>query len=158
MKHAKLITIALVFAAQIFTTQLDAREPMPGVDVYKSPYCGCCGDWIAHLEKAGFVVKIHEVDDIDAARKQLGMPEKYASCHTAKITIGVGVSWLFEGHIPAADIVRFLSEAPDAIGLAVPGMPIGAPGMDTAAYGGRKDKYETLLILHDKTAKLYQRH
>lgn len=114
------------------------------VEVWKSPYCGCCKDWIAHLEGAGFAVRVHEVGDLDGARRRLGMPERYASCHTARVD-----GYLLEGHVPAADIRRLLAERPQAIGLAVPGMPVGSPGMDGPAYGGRRDPYDVLLVRGD---------
>ena len=94
------------------------------VEVYKSTYCGCCGKWVEHLRKNGFDVVTKDVDDVPAARKALGMPDKYGSCHTAKVG-----SYSVEGHVPADDIRRLLSESPKAIGLATPGMPQGSPGM-----------------------------
>ena len=120
------------------------------VEVWKSPYCGCCKDWIAHLESQGFAVRAHEVGDLDGARRQLGMPERYASCHTAKVG-----GYLLEGHVPAADIRRLLAGKPKAIGLAVPGMPVGSPGMDGPAYKGRRDPYDVLLIQRDATATVF---
>ena len=82
-----------------------ATPAKPRVDVWKSPYCGCCKDWIAHLENEGFAVQAHEVGDLDGARRKLGMPERYASCHTARVG-----DYLLEGHVPAADIRRLLAE------------------------------------------------
>jgi hypothetical protein len=123
------------------------------VDVWKSPYCGCCKDWIAHLESEGFVVQAHEVGDLDGARRKLGMPERYASCHTARVG-----DYLLEGHVPAADIRRLLAEKPQAIGLAVPGMPVGSPGMDGPAYGGRRDPYDVLLVGRDGKAAVFARY
>lgn len=110
----------------------------PEVQVFKSPTCGCCGSWVEHMRAAGFAVKVTEVDDTTAARKRLGLPERYGSCHTA--TVG---GYVLEGHVPAADVKRLLASKPKAIGLAVPGMPPSAPGMDVA---GRKDPYQVLLV------------
>ncbi|WP_415033162.1 DUF411 domain-containing protein [Azonexus sp.] len=118
-----------------------AARAQIAVEVWKSPHCGCCGDWVAHLEANGFKVTVHAVDDLDAQRRRLGMPQRYASCHTAKVG-----AYLLEGHVPAADIQRLLREQPRAVGLAVPGMPVGSPGMDGPAYGGRKDVYTVLLV------------
>lgn len=120
------------------------------VEVWKSPYCGCCKDWIAHLKAEGFAVRVHEVGDLDAARRRLGMPERYASCHTARVG-----GYLLEGHVPAADIRRLLAEKPAAIGLAVPGMPVGSPGMDGPAYGGRRDPHDVLLVAGDGRHRVY---
>ncbi|MFO1226115.1 DUF411 domain-containing protein [Roseateles sp.] len=115
-----------------------AAASLPPVDVYKSPTCGCCGAWVDHLKAAGFSVRVVEVDDIAQARKRFGLPDKFGSCHT-----GVVDGYVVEGHVPAAEIKRLLSSRPAAIGLAVPGMPIGSPGME---YPGRSDPYDVLLI------------
>ena len=115
-----------------------ADASLPPVDVYKSPTCGCCGAWVDHLKAAGFSVRVVEVDDIAQARKRFGLPDKFGSCHT-----GVVDGYVVEGHVPAAEIKRLLSSRPAAIGLAVPGMPIGSPGME---YPGRSDPYDVLLI------------
>ena len=110
----------------------------PEVQVFKSPSCGCCGSWVEHMRTAGFMVKVTEVNDTTAARKRLGLPDRYGSCHTA--TVG---GYVLEGHVPAAEVKRLLASKPKAIGLAVPGMPPSAPGMDVP---GRKDPYEVLLV------------
>ena len=110
----------------------------PEVQVFKSPSCGCCGYWVEHMRTAGFTVKVTEVNDTTSARKRLGLPDRYASCHTA--TVG---GYVLEGHVPAAEVKRLLASKPKAIGLAVPGMPPSAPGMDVP---GRKDPYEVLLV------------
>jgi hypothetical protein len=142
--------LSLLAAAAVPSWAAPAR---PRVDVWKSPYCGCCKDWIAHLESEGFAVRAHEVDDLDAARRKLGMPGRYASCHTARVG-----DYLLEGHVPAADIRRLLAEKPLAIGLAVPGMPGGSPGMDGPAYGGRRDPYDVLLVGRDGKAAVFARY
>ena len=111
---------------------------LPELEVFKSPYCGCCGAWIEHMKGAGFAVKVTPVTDTSATRKRLGLAERYASCHTS--TIG---GYVLEGHIPAAEVKRLLAMKPKALGLAAPGMPVAAPGMDTP---GRKDPYDVLLI------------
>jgi hypothetical protein len=119
----------------------------PEVQVFKSPYCGCCGSWVEHMRVAGFSVKITEVTDSTAARKRLGLPDRYGSCHTA--TVG---GYVLEGHVPAADVKRLLATKPKALGLAVPGMPPSAPGMDVA---GRKDPYQVLLVDSAGQATVY---
>lgn len=119
------------------------------VDVYKSPYCGCCGKWAEHITQAGFTVKTHEVTDVPGTRKKLGMPEKLASCHTAKVG-----NYLIEGHVPAADIKRLLKEQPKALGLAVPAMPPGSPGMDIP----NSPPYETLLVQADGSTRVFAKH
>ncbi len=134
---------ALVTGMLVWTAPAFAAAPMPQVDVFKSPYCGCCGAWVEHMKAAGFVVKVTEVTDTTAARKRLGLPDTYGSCHTA--TVG---GYVLEGHVPAAEVKRLLAGRPAALGLAVPGMPPSAPGMEVP---GRKDAYEVLLI--DKQGK-----
>ena len=126
-------------------------QSLPVVDVYKSPECGCCKTWAEHLQKTGFKVILHDVDDVPAARKKLGMPNRYASCHTAKVG-----EYLVEGHVPAADIKKLLKTHPKAIGLAVPAMPLGSPGMEME--DGRSVPYDTLLVTQDGKAKVFAHH
>lgn len=97
----------------------------PAVEVYKDPSCGCCGKWAEHLRQNGFVVTVHEVADMASIKHQAGFPEAMESCHTAVVG-----GYLIEGHVPAGDIRRLLAERPGVRGLAVPGMPASAPGMD----------------------------
>lgn len=119
------------------------------VDVYKSPYCGCCGKWAEHLRKAGFEVRTHEVTDIPGTRKQLWMPEHLGSCHTAKVA-----GYVIEGHVPATDIQRLIKEKPKAIGLAVPSMPPGSPGME----GPKPMPYNTLLVRNSSDTEVFAKH
>jgi hypothetical protein len=111
---------------------------LPPVEVFKSPYCGCCGAWVEHMKAAGFSVKVTEVQDTNASRRRVGLPNQYASCHTAVVA-----GYVLEGHVPAQDVKRLLAQKPAAIGLAVPGMPQGSPGMEA---GGKKDAYKVLLV------------
>lgn len=124
-------------------------QALPVVEVYKSAQCGCCKLWAEHLEKNGFTVILHDVNDVPAARKKLGMPDQFGSCHTAKAG-----QYLVEGHVPAADIKRLLKERPKAIGLAVPSMPPGSPGMESE----HPVPYDTLLITTHGTAKVFAHH
>ena len=120
------------------------------VEVWKSPTCGCCRDWIAHLEADGFRVVVHDTGNA-ATRARLGIPLKLGSCHTAVVA-----GYAIEGHVPARDIRRLLKDKPQAIGLAAPGMPIGSPGMDGPAYGGRKQAYDVLLVKAGGATSVYQ--
>ena len=124
--------------------------PRPSVEVWKDPDCGCCKDWVAHLVKSGFDVKVNETGN-NTARSALGIPANLGSCHTAKVE-----GYAIEGHVPAKEIKRLLREKPKAVGLAVPGMPVGSPGMDGAIYKGRKDPYDVLLVLQDQSTSVYQ--
>ncbi len=126
-----------------------AAQPLPVVDVYKSPQCGCCTDWAEHLRKSGFKVVLHNVNDVPATRKDLGMPARYGACHTAKVG-----NYLVEGHVPAADIKRLLKKRSRTIGLAVPSMPPGSPGMESS----RGIPYDSMLIARDGTATIFAHH
>jgi hypothetical protein len=122
------------------------------VEVWKEATCGCCKDWIAHLEANGFKVFVN-TGGTNAARVRFGIPQNMASCHTARIG-----GYTVEGHVPAREIRRLLREKPVAVGLSAPGMPIGAPGMDTPAYNGKKNPYSVMLIAKDGSASVYQKY
>ena len=125
-------------------------QTKPLVEVWKDPSCGCCGDWVSHMEASGFQVQVHDTGNAPA-RKRLGVPEAMGSCHT-----GLVAGYALEGHVPAREIHRLLKERPRAIGLAVPGMPVGSPGMDGAVYNGRKDPYNVMLLLAGDKSRVYQ--
>ncbi len=129
-----------------------AQSPAPRVEVYKSPTCGCCSAWIEHMERAGFVVDARNVDQdaLYAFKAQSGITPDLASCHTALVD-----GYVIEGHVPAADVERLLAERPEAIGLSVPGMPIGSPGME---MGNQRDAFDTLLLLKDSSTEIFERH
>ncbi|HEU0219725.1 MAG TPA: DUF411 domain-containing protein [Gallionella sp.] len=138
-----------VQAASPSATSGGSGQALPVVEVYKSAQCGCCKAWAEHLQKNGFTVILHDVGDVPAARKKLGMPGQYGSCHTAKAG-----QYLVEGHVPAADIKRLLKERPNDIGLAVPSMPPGSPGMESE----RPVPYDTLLVGEGGKARVFARH
>ncbi len=145
---AKPITILLTLFALGAAANLPASAA-DAVDVYKSPYCGCCEKWVEHLQQAGFAVRTHDVNDVPAARQRLGMPERLGSCHTAKVA-----GYVVEGHVPAADIQRLLKEKPKAIGLAVPSMPPGSPGMESP----KPVPYNTLLVQAGGVTTVFAKH
>ncbi|MBK8320889.1 MAG: DUF411 domain-containing protein [Betaproteobacteria bacterium] len=145
---AKPITILLTLFALGAAVNLPASAA-DAVDVYKSPYCGCCEKWVEHLQQAGFAVRTHDVNDVPAARQRLGMPERLGSCHTAKVA-----GYVVEGHVPAADIQRLLKEKPKAIGLAVPSMPPGSPGMESP----KPVPYNTLLVQAGGATTVFAKH
>lgn len=122
----------------------------PVVKVFKSPTCGCCSMWVDHMRAAGFEVETTDTDDMISVKVDAGLPLQLQSCHTAFIG-----DYVFEGHMPAATIAKFLAEAPDAKGLAVPGMPIGSPGME---MGDRKDPYDVLVFDADGNTAVYESH
>ncbi len=141
------VGIALLGCTSLGFTK--AATQLLTIEVWKDPNCGCCKDWIAHLEKSGFMATVIDQGNT-TARARLGMPQKYASCHTALVQ-----GYVIEGHVPASDILRLLKERPQSLGLAVPGMPIGSPGMDGHSYGGRRDAYQVLLIQKNGSAKMF---
>lgn len=108
------------------------------IEVWKSPSCQCCSKWVDHLLEDGFKVTVHNQNAMNPLKTKLGLPQDLASCHTAVVD-----GYVIEGHVPAQDIRKLLREKPKALGLAVPGMPIGSPGME---QGDRRDRYETLLF------------
>ena len=118
-------------------------------DVYKSPTCGCCGDWIEHFEESGFSTETHHPEDLAAVKIQQGIQGNYQSCHTTVSSNG----YVFEGHIPAKFIRRFMLNPPtDAIGLTVPGMPLGSPGMEVE---DRFTPYQILVLFKDGSNEVY---
>lgn len=119
------------------------------VTVYKSPWCGCCTGWVNHMRTNGFSVKVIEREDLSPVKSQYEVPKNLESCHTAEID-----GYTIEGHVPASDIMRLLEERPNAKGLAVPGMPIGSPGME---QGNEKEPYPVVLFGEDGQF-LYSRH
>jgi hypothetical protein len=126
-----------------------SAEPL-SIEVWTGPNCSCCHGWIEHLEHSGFDVTAHDGGNSDA-RARLGMPVQYGSCHTGAVP-----GYAIEGHVPAREIKRLLAERPDAVGIAVPSMPRGSPGMDGPSYGGVRDPYDVLLVRRDGSAVVYQ--
>lgn len=114
--------------------QAQARPP---ITVWKDPSCGCCDGWVAHLRRNDFVATVIELADVQTIKTQRGVPVELASCHTAEIA-----GYTIEGHVPAQAILRLLAERPSGRGLAVPGMPIGSPGME----GDRPETYDVVLF------------
>ena len=119
----------------------------PQMKVYKTPTCGCCGKWVDHLRAAGFEVSVQNVDDTSEYRTKAGIPSTLASCHTGFVE-GYGI----EGHVPAAEIQRLLKNRPKAKGLAVPGMPMGSPGMEAP----RAQPYSVILVDAEGRPSVYQ--
>lgn len=142
------LAASLLFAAPAHADQ----KASASVEVYKSPSCGCCGNWVKHMRDKGFKVTANNVEYsiLTRIKRQAGIKEEFASCHTAKVG-----GYVIEGHVPAADVKRLLAEKPDAMGLVVPGMPIGSPGME---MGNEKEPYEVLLVKKDGSTEVFARH
>ena len=126
--------IAAIFLAVLMTgpRSVQAAE----MTVYKSPTCGCCKSWIAHMKRNGHSVKVQNLEDLERIKKMAGVPEPFQSCHTAMVD-----GYVVEGHVPAKDVHRLLADRPKARGIAVPGMPAGSPGM-----GGKAERYDVLMF------------
>ncbi len=119
--------VAAMAAGALALTGLFGAGPASAdeIVVYKSPSCGCCGQWARHLRRSGFEVSVNDIDNVSPVKERAGVPVELESCHTAFVA-----GYVVEGHVPAQDIRRLLAERPDIEGLAVPGMPASAPGMD----------------------------
>ena len=126
-------------------------EKKAQISVYKTSTCGCCVDWITHLEQNGFDVIAHNVPKTGPYRLKFGVPPDMASCHTAVVD-----GYALEGHVPATEIRRLLIERPKALGLAVPGMPVGSPGMEVD--GTRRDAFDVVLFGEEGSRKVYQHY
>jgi hypothetical protein len=138
---------ALLLAALAATGAAQAA-PATRVTVWKDPACSCCDGWVRHMRQAGFEVTVHEVDDVGPLKATSGVPDALWSCHTALVE-----GYAIEGHVPAADLRRLLAERPRARGLAVPGMPASAPGMDRPGK-----PYEVVLFGAAEGDRIWARH
>ncbi len=128
-----------------------AAVALPLMTVHKHPTCGCCSVWIEHVREAGFMVEARDREDMASVKDAAGVPPALASCHTAQVG-----GYFIEGHVPAEDIARLLRERPEARGLAVPGMPLGSPGMEHPE--GIAHPYAVMLVLADGSTREFSRH
>jgi hypothetical protein len=147
LKHALRALLALVTVAPVNATfALEAQK----VEVYKSPTCGCCTEWVGHMRRNGFDVVVHDVRDVMPYRDRYGVPDAMSSCHTALVG-----GYVVEGHVPATDVKRLLREKPKAAGIAVPGMVQGSPGME---QGQGSDPYKVILFKKGEWPRIFARH
>ena len=146
MTHSRLATFLAPLALLACTQSVAASV----IDVAKTPWCGCCAVWVERMREAGFELEVRNVEDLNPVADKAGVPRNLRGCHTAKVD-----SYVIEGHVPAADIRRLLAERPDALGLSVPGMPVGSPGME---QGGRVDRYHVVLIMRDGKHRIWSTH
>lgn len=124
---------------------------LPLLVVHKSPTCGCCSLWVDHMKQAGFRAEIQLSDNVEPVKRRVGVPAGYGSCHTAEVG-----GYFVEGHVPAEDVQRLLKERPDALGLTVPGMPMGSPGMEVPS--GEVRPYTVFLVHRDGTVSPFAEH
>ena len=150
---ARMTTMALGGAAVITLAPSEAAAaPKPtAITVYKDPSCGCCKNWVEHLRANGFSPEVHDRSDMDALKDSLGVPSALRSCHTAVVG-----TYVIEGHVPAADVKRLIATKPaKTLGVAVPGMPAGSPGMEV---GSRVDRYDVVAFAAGGTTRVFARH
>lgn len=151
---SRVSAIVLVTAASLVTVAASAQRPAPQgptVQVYKSPTCGCCANWVKHLQANGFATRVMETESIDEIKAQHNIPAAARSCHTAIVD-----GYVIEGHVPAADVKRMLKERPAVLGLAVPGMPIGSPGMEVPNV--KPSPYNVVSFDRSGQLKVYSSH
>ncbi|HEU0015764.1 MAG TPA: DUF411 domain-containing protein [Longimicrobium sp.] len=131
------------------TASAGAQAPVPGTRlvVYKSPTCGCCIKWVDHVKAAGFDVEVHDTANVAPVKRANGLPQHLDSCHTALVN-----GYVIEGHVPAEVIARLLRERPNVAGIAVPGMPMGSPGME----GPTKQPYDVVAFTKDGKVSVYE--
>jgi hypothetical protein len=142
---AGFLALALTTGA-VAPSSADVTLSHPTITVYKDPNCGCCKNWVAYLIRHGYQVDVNDTPDVAGVKATLGVPAAVRACHTAVVS-----RYLIEGHVPAEDIARLLAQKPKVAGLAVPGMPMGSPGME----GPRKQHYQVLAFAKDGKTKVF---
>ena len=148
LSRRSLLVGAALGAVTAATSALAAR-PQPLIEVWKTPTCGCCAVWVRHVEEAGFRVRVTDMPNVDAIKRQLNVRPEHSSCHTARVG-----GYVVEGHVPAEDIIRLLEEKPAIRGIFVPGMPIGSPGME----GPDADSYDVLAVDRAGAVSVFATH
>ncbi|HJO04491.1 MAG TPA: DUF411 domain-containing protein [Acidobacteriota bacterium] len=149
MNTKRIAVIAVVLVAFAGGWLYAGRTPLVDgtkVVMYQNPACGCCSKWAAHMEATGFTVEIHKTDQLNSIKQREGITPETAGCHTSMVD-----GYLVEGHVPAREIARLITDRPDVKGIAVPGMPMGSPGME----GGRTDHYDVLSIDHEGNTAVF---
>ena len=126
-----------------------AASELPPMTVWKTPTCGCCGKWVEHIRAAGFEVEVKDVEDLDQVKRMSRIPERLASCHTAVVG-----GYKIEGHVPASDVKRLLETRPEVEGIAVPGMPLGSPGMEF----GEPEPYDVISFSKTGATEVFSSH
>lgn len=149
----KIITFAVAALALSATIYIAAQQKPAGplVEVFKSPTCGCCENWVAHMRKNGFVVHATDLNDMTGVKKARGVPADVQSCHTAVVN-----GYVIEGHVPAADVQRLLKERPAVVGIAAGGMPIGSPGMESPYV--KAEPYTVMSFDKTGTTRVFAKH
>jgi hypothetical protein len=143
------IAVSAVGAQALLAQQ---QSTLPPMTIYKSASCGCCKQWVDHARANGFTVRTVDTEDLNGVKREMGIPAALASCHT--VVVG---SYLVEGHVPASDVKRLLRERPRVRGLAVPGMPIGSPGMEQGPVSGY-ERYDVIAFEQSGATRVFASH
>ena len=143
--------IAIAALALIGVVVAQQKPAGPLVEVFKSPTCGCCSQWVEHMRKAGFTVRTTDINDLSEIKKSRGIPVEVQSCHTATVS-----GYVVEGHVPPADVQRMLKEKPAIAGIAVGGMPIGSPGMESPYV--KAEPYNVMSFDKNGTTRVFAKH
>ena len=151
MKIIAIIPAVLLALILSGCSPTSAEPSLPLVKVTKNPTCGCCKVWVDRLRDAGFQVEVNDVDNLNSVKQRVGLPYGMGSCHTAEVD-----GYFVEGHVPVDDIKRLLRERPQAKGIAVPGMPVGSPGMEVPS--GQVQPYDVILVGADGKTSVYSHH
>ena len=147
--YQRRLLLGTMFAVAVLPRMSRAVAPSRLMEVWKDPTCGCCRNWVAIVEAAGFGVTVNDARNA-AARRKAGIATRYGSCHTALVE-----GYAIEGHVPVREIERLLKDRPAAIGLAVPGMVVGSPGME---QGTKVTPYTVLLLTRDGGSTAYAKY
>lgn len=145
------VSVLSVLLIGTVATLVGQQQARPTVDVYKSATCGCCSKWVEHLQANGFTVRTTNREDLADLKAKRGVPRRVQSCHMAVVN-----GYVVEGHVPAADVQRLLKERPAIVGLAVPGMPIGSPGMEMP--GRKAQPFDVLAFDKDGQTRVFASH
>ena len=150
MKHKLFVIVTALVLCVPPALSAQAQKTQTSVDVFKSPTCGCCAKWVEHMRKAGYTVHVTELEDaeLQTIKARYGGPEAAKSCHTARVA-----GFTIEGHVPPSEVKRLLAEKPKVLGLAVPGMPLGSPGMEVS--GMKAHPYDVLSFDKQGNTKVY---
>lgn len=151
---SRVLALAMVTALVATTGTMTAQRQTaqgPTVQVYKTPTCGCCANWVKHLQANGFATRVTDLENLSELKAKHNIPGAAQSCHTATVD-----GYVLEGHVPAADVRRLLKERPAVLGLAVPGMPVGSPGMEVQNV--KPQPYNVMSFDRGGQLKVYSSH
>ena len=150
-RRVSVLSLVAIATGGLFSTVVRAAgDALPAVKAYRNPGCGCCEKWAVLMKETGFAITMEDDNDLADRKEKLGVPAKLSGCHTALIA-----DYVIEGHVPPKDILRLLAEKPDALGLAVPGMPMGSPGMEAA---GKADAYDVIQFARNGSQRVFARY